>query len=154
MGDCKEKAAELGFDLTKQFLSIALAAIAFIVGLTFSAPGTVSTFWLWTTIAVFGASAILGFLFLMHGVNLLSIQNTYDIYASSLRFLAGLQIVFVLAGVILLVPIVSSRPSKATPAGSLEVKLTGQQSIVYPIDPDKNTTIEVDGGKIKITATK
>src|SRR5947208_13874125 len=88
--DCQKKAAELGFDLTKQFLTLAFAGIAFVVGLSFNAPGAVSSVLFWSVILTFALSAILGLSFLMHGVNLLSVQKTYDIYASSLRFLAVL----------------------------------------------------------------
>src|SRR5437016_12654560 len=96
--DCQKKAAELGFDLTKQFLTLAFAGIAFVVGLSFNTPGSISSLMLWLVIATFGLSAVLGLLFLMRGVNLLSVQKTYDIYASSLRFLATLQIIFMLVG--------------------------------------------------------
>ena len=51
--DCQKKAADLGFDLTKQFLTLAFAGIAFVVGLSFSTPGAVSSVLLWLVIAVF-----------------------------------------------------------------------------------------------------
>lgn len=62
--DCQKKAAELGFDLTKQFLTLAFAGIAFIVGLSFNTPGAVSSATLWLVIGTFGASAALGLGFL------------------------------------------------------------------------------------------
>ncbi len=155
-GECEKKAAELGFDLTKQFLTLAFAGIAFVVGLSFSTPGAVSLVMLWLVIGAFGLSAVLGLFFLMHGVNLLSIQKTYDIYASSLRLLATSQIVFMLIGAGLLVPILEARYSKKAPpvSNSVEIRLGPQQSVVYPIDPSKSITIELDGGKVKITSSK
>lgn len=154
--DCEKKAAELGFDITKQFLTLAFAGIAFIVGLSFNTPGSVSSLMLWLTVGVFGISVAFGLMFLMHGVNLLSVSKTYDIYASSLRILAGLQIALVLVGVVLLVPILNARPIKKSAGnpGSVEVKIDQRQSVVCTTDPAKNIVIEVDGGKVKITTGK
>jgi hypothetical protein len=152
--DCEKKAAELGFDLTKQFLTLAFAGIAFVVGLSFNTPGSVSKLMLWLVITAFGGSVILGLLFLMRGVNLLSIQKSYDIYAPSLRGLAILQIVLMLIGTVFLGTILKARPSKITQsAHTMEIKLDSH-IVSYPIDPDKNTTVEIEGGKVKITASK
>jgi hypothetical protein len=154
--DCQKKAAELGFDLTKQFLTLAFAGIAFVVGLSFNTPGSVTSFMLWSVIGTFGLSAVLGLFFLMHGVNLLSVQKTYDIYASSLRFLAAFQILLMLAGTLLLVPILKARPStkNAPTTNNIEIKVGSQQSVSYPVDTNKNLTIELDSGKVKITENK
>ena len=154
--DCQKKAAELGFDLTKQFLTLAFAGIAFVVGLSFSSPDVVSSLMLWLVVGTFGLSAVLGLLFLMHGVNLLGIQKTYDIYASSLRILATIQIVLMLIGTVMLVPILNGRPNKKNTSGgsAVEIKIGPQQSMRYPIDPNKNLTIEFDGAKVTVTDAK
>ena len=153
--ECEKKAAELGFDLTKQFLTLAFAGIAFVVGLSFSTPGVVSTLMLWLVIGAFGGSALLGLGFLMHGVSLLSVKKSFDIYASTLRILAVFQIVFMLVGTIFLGAILREHPSKVAPVvHTVEIKLDSQQSVVYTIDPEKNTSVEIAGGKVKINATK
>jgi hypothetical protein len=150
--DCQKKAAELGFDLSKQFLTLALAGIAFVVGLSFNTPGAISSLMLWLTVGTFGLSTAIGLIFLMRGVSLISIDHTYDIYATSLRALAGAQIMLVLVGVVLLAPLLIRRSAKESSANAIELRLDKQQTVVYPIDPNKNVTIEADGGKIKITA--
>jgi hypothetical protein len=153
--ECEKKAAELGFDLTKQFLTLAFAGIAFVVGLSFNTPGAVSSLMLWLVIGVFGGSVVLGLLFLMRGVSLLSIKKSYDIYAPSLRGLAILQIILMLIGTVFLGTILKTHPSQIAPAAhSMEIKLDQQHSVVYPIDPDKNTTVEIDDGKVKISTAK
>jgi hypothetical protein len=154
--DCQKKAAELGFDLTKQFLTLAFAGIAFIVGLSFNTPGSVSSIMFWAVIITFGLSAILGLFFLMHGVNLLSVQKSFDIYASSLRFLAGLQVILMLIGTALLIPILGARQqARKTAQGnpSIEIRVSPQQIVTYPIDPNKNFVIELENGKLKISNT-
>lgn len=153
--DCEKKAAELGFDLTKQFLTLAFAGIAFVVGLSFNTPGAVSSLMLWLVIGAFGGSAVLGLFFLMHGVNLLSVRKTYDIYASSLRILAVFQIILMLVGTVFLGTILKRPRSNVAPVThTLEIRLDPQHTVQYPIDPEKSTTIEIDGGKVKITAAK
>jgi hypothetical protein len=155
--DCQKKAAEVGFDLTKQFLTLAFAGIAFVVGLSFNTPGTISDLMFWIVIIPFAASVIIGLLFLMRGVNQLSVQNSYDIYAPSLRALAGLQIILTVLGVVLLVPVLRMHPGSSKSAASvhsMELKINGQQSVVYPLDPNKNISIELDGQKLTISATK
>jgi hypothetical protein len=153
VAECKKKAAELGFDLTKQFLTLAFAGIAFVVGLSFNTPGAISSLMLWLIIAAFGLSALLGLFFLMHGVSLIGIQHKYDIYASSLRGLAVFQILFMLLGTALLVPIVRNG-QKPPQANAVEIKLGSQQSVLYPLDPSRNVTVELDNGKVKITDIK
>lgn len=153
--DCQKKAADLGFDLTKQFLTLAFAGIAFIVGLSVSSPGAVSVLMFWLVIGAFGASAVLGFLFLMHGVNLLSVQKTYDIYASSLRILAVFQIILMLVGTMLLVQTLATRQKRASAANAgstVEIRTGPQQTVTYPVDLSKDFVIEVENGKVKISS--
>ena len=111
---------------------------------------------LWLIIGVFGGSVLLGLLFLMRGVSLLSIEKSYNIYAPSLRGLAIFQIILMLIGTVFLGTILKRHPppSPASVAHNMEIKLDQQHSVVYPIDPDKNTTVEIDDGKVKITAVK
>lgn len=153
----EQEAAKLSFDLTKQFITLAVGGIAFVVGLSYSAPTAISAVLLWSTIAVFGLSAVFGLFFLMHGVNTLSVQKSYDVYATSLRVLAALQILLVLGGVILLCPILYHRPATkpaATDTKAIQVQLAPGQTLSYPVETDKNYTIEIENGKVKFSATK
>jgi hypothetical protein len=154
--DHEQEAAKLSFDVTKQFITLAIGGIAFVVGLSFSTPTAISSILLWSTIVVFAASAVFGLFFLMHGVNILSVQKSYDVYATSLRFLAGLQIILVLIGVVLLCPILYHRPAASTLKDSknIRIQLAPQQSLSYPVEADKNYTIEIESGKVKFSATK
>lgn len=153
--DFEKRAAELGFDLTKQFLTLAFAGIAFVVGLSYNAPGAVSSLMLWLVIVFFGLSVIFGLLFLMRGVNMLSIEKSYNIYAPWLRFFSISQIVLVVVGAIFLGSVLKAHSSRsALPSDSLRIQFGSQKEMVYPIDPNRTTTVEIDSGKIKITSTK
>lgn len=153
----EEEAAKLGFDLTKQFITLALGGIAFVVGLSFSTPNAVSTVLLWSTVAVFALSTVLGLAFLMHGVNILSVDRSYDIYATSLRLLSAFQIILVLIGVVLLAPILYFKPAPSTQTAatnSITIQVDSKKSISYPLEPDKNYVVEIEDGKVKFSATK
>ncbi len=91
----------------------------------------------------------------MHGVNTLSEKKSYDIYATSLRFLAGSQIILVLLGVALLCPILYGRPATkdATESKQIQIRLP-DQTVSYPVEADKNYIIEIENGKVKFSTTK
>ena len=153
----EQEAAKLSFDLTKQFITLAVGGIAFVVGLSYSSPNAISSSLLWITVGVFGLSAVFGLFFLMHGVNTLSVQKSYDVYATSLRFLAALQIVLVLVGVILLCPILYQRPATKAATNDLkaiQIQVNPQQTLTFPVEVDKNYTIEIEKGKLKFSVTK
>lgn len=153
--ECEKAAAALGFDLTRQFLTIAISGIAFIVGLALSTPGAVSASLLWWVLSLFGASAVFGMLFLMHGVSRLSEDRSFDIYATWLRIFAVLQIVLVVVGVALLCPVIANRSvtKKDQLAPNIEVKRGDAEIIRYPTDPTKNYEISIDKDRVRIIAT-
>jgi len=151
--DFEKKAADLSFDLTKQFLTLAFGGIAFVVGLSFSTPGIISALMLWLVISAFGGSALLGLLFLMCGVSQLG-QKTFDVYSSTLRVLSVLQIVTMLIGTIFLGVLVKNHRTQAEHNRTFEVRTDASHSVTYPLDPDKNVTVEIDGGKLKVTTSK
>lgn len=147
----QQKAADVGFDLTKQFLTLAFAGIAFVVGLTFNKPGVVSSTLLWSIVGAFCVSVVLGLLFLMRGVGQLGSEGKCDIYAPALRFLSAFQIFFVLVGVVLLVPILNSSNSKSkTVSQSIRIQLTTDQSLEYPMDANRDIEVIIDGSKVEV----
>lgn len=48
---------------------------------------------------------------------------------------------------------VTTKPDAAT-TGSIEVKGDGQKAVTYWIEAGKDVIVEIDGGKVKVTATK
>ena len=155
-GNHQEEAAKLGFDLTKQFITLAIGGIAFVVGMTVSNPSAISSLLLWSIIGVFALSVILGLFFLLHGVNILCIQRSYDIYATSLRFLAGAQIILVLLGVGLLVPVLyglSPKGNEPPTGGEITIENSGGQRLSYPVDATKDYQIEMSNGRVTFSTT-
>lgn len=102
MSEKNHKAAELSFDLSKQFISLAFAGVAFAIGLSTANGNIASTLFFWGAVILFALSAILGFLFLMRGASDFSIKGDFDIYEKGARIMSLFQIVFVFLGVVLL----------------------------------------------------
>jgi len=151
-----EEGAKLSFDLIKQFTTLAVGGIAFVVGLSYSTPLAISPNLLWITILVFGISAVCGLVFLMHSVATLSIEKSYDVYTNTFRALSIVQILLVVGGVIMLCVILYWRPppkQATTDSKVIQVQLL-DQVLTYPLEADKNYTIEIENGKIKFSATK
>jgi hypothetical protein len=150
----QQKAADVGFDLTKQFLTLAFAGIAFVVGLTFNKPGVVSTTLLWSIVGAFCVSVVLGLVFLMRGVGQLGSEGKCDIYAPALRFLSGFQILFVLIGVLLLIPVLNNgKSAPLTQNGTINIQINKDQNIQYPTDPERNIEILIEGTKLEFRST-
>lgn len=145
MSENKHKAAELSFDLSKQFLSIAFAGVAFAIGIS-TANGRASSTWLfWAAVIVFALSALLGFLFMMRGAADFSSKQSFDIFESGARFMSLFQIVFVVVGVILLLFLhLDSKKPISTAGEGLRIEF-GDKLISAPRDTAIDVQIGADG---------
>jgi len=139
------KAAELSFDLSKQFISIAFAGVAFAVGLSASNGKILLTLLFWIAVFSFALSAILGFFFLMRGASDLSQRGSFDIYQVGARWMSLFQIIFVFLGVVLLLILhlntVSQNSQMQILINEKGVKVTPEESM--RIDVDKNGVIKI-----------
>ena len=150
----EQDAANLAFDLTRQFITLAVGGIGFAVGIHHAAPTAASAVMFWAILSVFGGSAIFGLAFLMHGIGRLYQDKSYDVYATGLRVLSILQILLVAFGGILLCSFLGKStgvPNDAT-NGSIQVKV-GDDLLTYPHETDKNYTIGIENGKVNFSAT-
>ena len=95
----KQDAMTMACDLVRQFVNIAVGGIAFVVGL--SVTSNISAYLFWLILIVLGSSVGVGLFFLMHGIGRVW-HCDYNVYASSMRFLAVLQILLVSLGILLL----------------------------------------------------
>jgi hypothetical protein len=95
----KKDATTMACDLVRQFVNIAIGGMAFVVGLSVALQ--ISRYLFWSILVVLGLSVVLGLLFLMHSIALVSVGK-YEVYKPSLRWLAVWQILFVAIGIVLL----------------------------------------------------
>jgi hypothetical protein len=111
----EKDAMALALDFTRQLIKIAVGGIAFVIGVHYTTPTPISTWLLWTILAAFGVSAMLGLLFLMNSISRITHKKSYDVYATSLRIIAAVQILLVAVGIFLvcLLPI-NTRTHKDT----------------------------------------
>jgi hypothetical protein len=142
-------AAYLAFDVTRQFLTIAIGGIGFTLGLAYANPAINSSLLFNASLIVYALSVASGLLFLMHSVGKLSSDRSYNIYSRGLRVLSAMQILLVVLGTILLYCILRNPPeSPVRPANGVIVIQTGVNSMTYPHESGKNYSIEFNGGDI------
>jgi hypothetical protein len=142
--DSHKESAKLAIELTKQFITLAVGAIGFVIGLLSSnldlMPKTVSV----ACLIGFAASVVCGLFFFMCAVGEINLNSNFDVYHSRLRFFgAGQLFLFLLCvamlGFFAVKRIYSPNPVSAsmtatTNAASaiLEVKI-GSKEIRHPI---------------------
>jgi hypothetical protein len=88
----KRDACKYSTDLSKQFLTLTTAGLAFLIASYFAGNLEVSILTLYLCFGLFGLSAILGFLFLMSVIGNIDQLNRYDVYTARHRGLVGVQI--------------------------------------------------------------
>jgi hypothetical protein len=92
-------ATKYSVEVSKQFLTLASAGVAFAVGLVFSDKHPELTGPLRTTVWLFSGSIASGLIYLMSVVGQIGKNENYDVYSSSLRFVALVQVVLFMAAI-------------------------------------------------------
>ena len=134
----KKNASNLAVEISKQFLAIAFAGIAFTIGISSQDGAIMGSRLFWGVIVVFAISAVLGFCFLMHGVSKYAKGEAFAPYGGGARFAAFLQSLALAVGVGLLLWLhVESVESKSK---------TGDQRLQIEQTP-KGTTVRVSSGR-------
>jgi hypothetical protein len=146
MSDFKKRAVDLSFDLSKQFISLAFAGVAFAVGLSAGNGLIVGSVLFWVVLTLFGASSIFGFVYLLRGASRLSSDKEFDIYESVCRWMAILQIVFVFVGVFLLLFLHLSYRKRGTDAGNGVDILVNSNKVHYAVPVGKDIKLTIDNG--------
>jgi hypothetical protein len=102
-------ACSYGVEIAKQFITLASAGIAFVVGVATAGGSGVRAFYV-STVIVLAVSLACGLLYLMNVVGRIHSDNDYNVYSIGLRVLAALQIVAFMLGVVILALILWSSP--------------------------------------------
>jgi len=90
-------------ELTKQFLTLSAAGIAFIVGLVYAdKPGKISPCAVGWSLSLFGLSIVSGWLFQMRMIGKVNKEKSHDVYEGFAQMVSILQILFFCAGVLVL----------------------------------------------------
>ncbi|NIR49256.1 hypothetical protein GWO43_12305 [candidate division KSB1 bacterium] len=88
-------------EISKQFLTLASAGVAFVVGLAISNSQIINGLF-YITVTCLVLSILLGLVFIMSVVAHISSEENYDVYSKQLRTLAMVQMVGFFFGIILL----------------------------------------------------
>lgn len=144
-----DKPAEISFDLSKQFLSISFAGIAFAIGLSTSDGDTRASWMFWVSIAFFALSSILGLLFMMRGAADFSEDGKFNIFDTCPRVLSIAQIILLVVGTALLLPLHLQVKKPKKTGHSIQIT-HGENSIVIPAEGKIEVDFKADGS-FKIT---
>lgn len=140
--DKHKDSCKYSIEISKQFLTLSSAGIAFVVGLAMARSITVSNSFYWS-VGLFAVSVAVGLFYVMSVVAHINQDDNYNVYTTTPRCLALIQIVTFLAAISVLGFIILSedRNSKQMPATSdLELSV-GSKSIKHRIPT--NTVIKI-----------
>jgi hypothetical protein len=148
--DHHKDACSYGVDLAKQFLTLASAGIAFIVGLILSTPKMIPFGWLIIILLLLAASMAFGLLFLMSVVGFIGRRAGYDVYTLRFRVLASVQIAtfllpIVLIGWFTLNYVADTAQTLDTPPVRLKISADGK-TIEQPVFPQSDIELVVNKG--------
>ena len=101
--ETRKDSCTYAMELTKQFLTLSAAGIAFVVGLVYAdKPGKLSATAVGWSLCLFGFSILCGWFFLMRMTGKINKKQSYDIYEPFAQLTSILQIVFFCLGVVAL----------------------------------------------------
>ena len=138
------------FDMTRQFITISIGAIGFLLGMFYTSSSVHSSVLFWAALVTLGASVLFGLLYFMRGVGMLSVDKVYDVYTPMLRMLSIFQITLTLLGIVLVCFILGS-PQQTT-NGIISIR-SGEYSLDYPHNPNKKYKIDVNAEGVSFSTT-
>jgi len=137
-GDAHKASCQYGVDISKQFITLASAGIAFVAGLVVSRKVELTFAQTIGLFSFLGFSIAWGLLFLMGVIGHINKSDNYNVYTCSLRIMASLQILFFIVGVVILghatIIIAKNKPpiSPKPQTSFLEIKI-GDKEIKHHI---------------------
>lgn len=164
-----KESCNYSIDLSKQFLSLACAGVAFVVGLVFAGDLRLGVLTVSLSLAALGLSIVLGWLYLMNVVSYIRRYDNYDVYGPRHRTLAIGQIVaFFLALAVLGVvtyrsvarpaPVAAVVPGGVLKIGSLTIAGLGEgkrdASIVFDDRDGFTLTVPAPQERVTVPTTR
>ena len=96
----QKDACQYSIEISKQFITLSTAGAAFSTTVLLSNIHNVPEVPLRSSLVLFAISILLGLLFLMKLMGEIRLNNNYDVYLTSLRWLAVLQMILFLVGIV------------------------------------------------------
>lgn len=140
--------------IAKQFLTLAAAGIAFLVGIALKAQCALSSYWYWTGFCLI-ASMAFGLFYLMSVVAHVNQSKNYDVYTIPLKLFAVAQIVafacaVVLLGTVTLQAINVSKSEGRLDSPNVSIQLQ-QKTIQLTVPESKRAVVKIEGNDADIT---
>ena len=148
MNEFNQKAVDIGSDIAKQLLALAIAGIGFTVAIADERASHGCFFWF--SLVSFSTSAALGFVFLMHLTAIYSDKREPDVYSPLSRILAVGQFLTIFLA-LLFVLLFDLRAGHIKKTSQLCIQ-TPAGRMVFPIDPEKSQYINLDSyGNVRVS---
>ena len=144
--------------ISKQFITLASAGIAFVVGLAIAPNTAISSFYYWTGGCCF-FSICFGLIFIMSTIAHINKNDNYNVYTPQLRFLAFMQITLFLVGIIVLSQILfnkidgNSHQSIKSANTNFSIKSGNKEINHFLNEKNKPDLVVSESGKIDLTVT-
>lgn len=142
-------------ETAKQFVTLASAGVAFVVGLVMAGANSVDQSYYWAA-GLFVTSVVFGIVFIMSVVAHINQLDNYDVYTALLKVLAALQIItFIIATVVVVVVVLNSVGQQPQPTAIPNVSIVaGERKINHRLPEDGSVKITVSGnGDIEVDIT-
>lgn len=142
------KAQELAFDISRQFMTFAVAGIGFAIAVTGEHPDAYSAKSFAVGIGLFVLGVVAGLAFLMHGVSKFSEKMPLDVYSALPRWLSLIQIFSVAGGASLILYLHLSTLTSPAPPPEVIVDITvggKKSSVLAPAGSKVEAAVSLDG---------
>jgi len=146
--DAHKASCQYGVDISKQFITLASAGMAFVAGLVVSKKAGLTFSQTVYLFSFLGLSIAFGLFFLMRVIGHINKSDNYNVYTISLRILASFQIILFIFGASILgyatINIAKNKPSitDKSPASFLEIKIDNRE-IKQPVFEGSLVEIEM-----------
>lgn len=145
--DQHKDSCKYAVDTAKQFLSLASAGVAFVVGLVMAGANSAGQPYYWAA-GLFIASVVFGLIFVMSVVAHINQCNNYDVYTPVLKLLSMVQIICFIAATVVVAFVVlkPAGPQTAAVSNSPDVTIVaGSRQITHKLPDDGAVKIKVSG---------
>jgi hypothetical protein len=135
-------------EIAKQFITMASAGIAFVVGVAIAAEGRYRG-WFIAALVLLGLSLFIGIGYIMNIVGAIHVGNDYDVYSPRLRWVATIQMLLFLFALVVLGKLVLYSVKSDVPAVPAGVTTT-----IDIVANGRTTKYELPAGRTVVVTSK
>ncbi len=140
-----KESCKYAVEISKQFMTLGVAAIAFVVSLLLAEKFIISKDCSYTLMVILGISVLFGIIFLMSVVGHINRTENYDVYTGKLRFFASGQVILFFVAMVVIGYSVVNYPIKQTGPNTANMTiLIKDKQVTYPIPTGADISVKID----------